>query len=119
MSRYVVLAVDTDEDGWATASAEEKQATYDADGRFLALLAERGGRVVGGAELSHSRLTRVLSHGSDGAALVTEGPFAETVEHLTGFYIVECDDLDGLTDACREMLAAHHRLEIRPVPDDT
>ena len=58
MDRYVVFVVDGDEDKWETLSTEEKQQTYDADGKFLALLAERGGKVVGGQELTHSRKTR-------------------------------------------------------------
>jgi hypothetical protein len=44
MGRYVVFAVDDNEDSWASASEETKQATYDADERFLKLLQERGGR---------------------------------------------------------------------------
>jgi len=119
MTRYVVMAIDTDEDRWASLSAEEKQRTYDADQRFLALLAERGGKVVGGQELAHSRESRSLAHDAAGGVLVTDGPFAETVEQVSGFYVVECDSLDDLTEAAREMLAAHHRLEIRPVPEGT
>ncbi len=49
---------------------------------------------------------------------MSDGPYAETVEQISGFYIVECDDLDGLTTACEEMVPAHTRLEIRPVPAD-
>ena len=29
-----------------------------------------------------------------GQALVTDGPFAETKEHLAGYYILECENLD-------------------------
>jgi hypothetical protein len=32
---------------------------------------------------------------SDGQVLTTDGPFAETKEHLGGFYILEADDLDA------------------------
>ena len=46
MDRYVVMVVDTDEDRWESLSEQEKQLTYDADGRFLKLLAERGGRLA-------------------------------------------------------------------------
>ncbi|MDX6374156.1 MAG: hypothetical protein QOD98_3144 [Nocardioidaceae bacterium] len=115
MNKYVVFAVDGDEDKWETLSAEEKDQTYDADNRFLALLAERGGKVVGGQELTHSRKTRWLTRDRAGQVLVTDGPFAETVEQISGFYIVECDDLDDLTEALREMLPAHSKLQIRPV----
>ncbi len=119
MDRYVVFVVDGDEDQWETLSADEKQQTYDADGRFLALLAERGGKVVGGAELTHSRKTRWLTRDRAGQTLVTDGPYAETVEQISGFYIVECDDLDDLTEAARQMLPAHTTLQIRPVPGDS
>ena len=30
----------------------------------------------------------------NGKALVTDGPFAETKEHLAGYYIIECENLD-------------------------
>jgi hypothetical protein len=119
MDRYVVLVADEDEDQWETQSEEQKQATYAADARFVELLAERGGTVVGGAELTHSRRTRWLTRDRAGEVMVTDGPFAETVEQISGFYIVECDDLDALTEACRAMLPVHSRLEIRPVPQDS
>jgi hypothetical protein len=119
MNRYVVFAVDGDEDKWETLGAEEKQKTYDADGRSLALLAERGGKVVGGQELTHSRKTRWLTRDRAGQVLVTDGPYAETVEQVSGFYVVEAPDLETLTEACREMLTMHTRLEIRPVPQDS
>ncbi len=118
MDRYVVFVVDDDEDQWETLDDDRKQATYDADARFLALLAARGGRVVGGEELAHSRRSRTLSR-KRGGVLVSEGPYAETVEQVSGFYVVECDDLDALTEACVEMLPVHGRLEIRPVPADS
>lgn len=117
MDRYVVMVVDTDEDRWESLSEQEKQLTYDADGRFLKLLAERGGRLVSGQELEPSRRTRLLTRDGSGSVILTDGPFAEGVEQVSGFYVVECGDLDTLTEACREMLPAHHRLEIRPVPE--
>jgi hypothetical protein len=30
----------------------------------------------------------------DGKTLVTDGPFAETKEHLAGYYILNCENLD-------------------------
>jgi hypothetical protein len=115
MPQYVVFAIDDDENAWEKASDEIRNETYAADQRFGKLLEERGGRIVGGADLTHSRDARVLSKGSDGP-IVTEGPYAETVEQVSGFYIVECDDLDDVVDAARLMLEGHSRLEIRPRP---
>jgi hypothetical protein len=108
MSRYVVLVVDDDEDRWETMTAPERQPTYDADARFVRLLEERGGKVVGGAELTHTRHGRVLSD-------ATDGPYAEATEQLSGFYVVECGSLDDLVEAAQQMRSAHHRLEIREV----
>jgi hypothetical protein len=115
MPQYVVFAID-DDDTWERASEEVRNETYAADQRFAELLQERGGRIVGGADLTHSRDARVLSKNGDGAALVTEGPYAETVEQITGFFIVECDDEDVVLEAARLMLEGHSRLEIRPRP---
>jgi hypothetical protein len=116
MPQFVVFAIDDDENAWEGASEETRNQTYAADEKFGRLLEERGGRIVGGAALSHSRGTRVLTKDGGGDALVTEGPFAETVEQISGFFIVECDDVDDVVDAARLMLAGHTRLEIRPRP---
>jgi len=35
----------------------------------------------------------VRGKGKDGP-VVTDGPFAETKEHLLGFYLVDCQDID-------------------------
>src|SRR5262245_26894863 len=37
------------------------------------------------------------------APLVIDGPFAETKEQLLGFYMVDCEDLDGALDVAREL----------------
>jgi hypothetical protein len=117
MQQYVVFAIDADENAWEQASDETKQLTYDADERFLKLLAERGGRVVGGADLSHSRNTRVLTKDGSGGALVSEGPYAETVEQVSGFYIVEAESLDDVIEGAKLMLEGHERMEVRPRPN--
>jgi hypothetical protein len=115
MPQFVVFAIDRDEDEWETRDEESRQATYDADYAMGQLLEKRGGRVVGGADLTHSRDARVLSRGTDGV-LVTEGPYAESVEQLSGFYIVEADSVEDVVEAAKLMLEGHHRLEIRPRP---
>ena len=116
MPQYVVFAIDDDENAWEKASDETRNETYAADQRFGKLLEERGGRIVGGADLSHSRNTRVLTKDGDAGAMVTEGPYAETVEQVSGFFIVEADDLDVVVEAAKLMLEGHTRLEIRPRP---
>ena len=49
--------------------------------------------------------------------LVIDGPFAETKEQLLGFYVVDCENLEGALEVARELGAANPggSYEIRPV----
>jgi hypothetical protein len=69
--------------------------------------------VTGGSELAHSREAKVLRTDADGNHTVTDGPYAETVEQLTGFYIIESDDLDDLVDVCKVLARGESAIEIR------
>jgi|ERR1044072_910050 hypothetical protein len=52
----------------------------------------------------------------DGRRVVTDGPFAETREHLGGYYVIEAKDLDeAISIAARVPPAAFGTVEIRPV----
>jgi hypothetical protein len=52
----------------------------------------------------------------DGRRLVTDGPFAETREHLGGYYVIEAKDLDeAISIAERVPPAKYGTVEIRPV----
>ena len=52
---------------------------------------------------------------SNGEVLTTDGPFAESKEHLVSFYIIEADDLDAaLTWAAKTSEAVSHAIEVRP-----
>ena len=73
-------------------------------------------QVVAAAELASSREGWWL-RSEGGALLRTEGPYAESVEQLGGFYVVEVPEEADLLEACGQMASAHVRLEVRPVPD--
>ena len=53
----------------------------------------------------------------DGAPVVLDGPYAETKEQLLGFYIVDCENLDGALGVASDLGAANPggAYEIRPV----
>ncbi len=52
----------------------------------------------------------------DGKALVTDGPFAETREHLGGYFLVDAKNLDeAIAIASRIPGARRGTVEIRPV----
>jgi hypothetical protein len=51
-----------------------------------------------------------------GERLLTDGPFAETKEHLLGFYLLDLPDLDTALDwAARMPSAGYGTIEVRPV----
>jgi hypothetical protein len=117
MPEYVVMFPADNEAEWLAGTPADHQATFDTDEEFVRRLAAAGGGVKGGAALSHSRTARTLRRGPGASPLVTDGPFAETVEQLSGFYIVTCDDYDALAEAAEVLLRSHPVVEIRPVEE--
>lgn len=54
----------------------------------------------------------------DGRTLTSDGPFAESKEHLAGFYLIECDSIERAVEhAARVPDAAWGQVEVRPVFD--
>ena len=51
----------------------------------------------------------------DGQQLVTDGPFAETREHLGGYYVIDVKDLDEAIEWAAKLPASGSSVEIRPV----
>jgi hypothetical protein len=55
----------------------------------------------------------------DGKLALTDGPFAETKEHLGGFILIEAADLaEAIALAARIPMAAIGTIEVRPVRED-
>ena len=115
MTDYVILFPADCEAEWDRGTEADHQAVYDNDVEFGRLLEQRGGRITGGAELATTRRTRVVRRGPNGTAFVTEGPYAESAEQLSGFYLVSIDDEDGLVEAAHVLTRSHSAVEIRPV----
>jgi hypothetical protein len=113
MTTYAVL-LPGDESTWESATPEQRATIYETHGRFAAMLEERGHKITGGAQLTHSREAKQVRRDAAGDALVSDGPYAETVEQLTGFYLVESDDLDDLLQVCA-LLAREAPVEVRAI----
>lgn len=116
MTEYVVL-LPGDESVWEAATPERRVEVYARHAEFARLLAERGHKITGGAELTHSRDTKQVRLDASGAVVVTDGPYAETVEQLTGFYVVESDDLDDLLQICGRLASTEGTIEVRAAVD--
>lgn len=72
----------------------------------------RGGEGLKGVETATSLKLR------GGKVETMDGPFAETREHLGGYYVLEVPDLDvALTYAAMVPVAAFGTIEVRPLMD--
>lgn len=114
MTEYIVLIPDNDAD-WAATSPEQRQAMYDRHRQFATMLAERGHQVTGGAELTPAAEARVVRGGE--TVTVTDGPYAETAEQLSGFYTVVSDDLDDLLQVVGFLAGLEGAIEVRACVD--
>jgi hypothetical protein len=74
-----------------------------------------GGRLGPAARLGATQVAATLR--GPGRGLVTDGPFAETKEHLLGFYVVECATRDDAIQAARDLKGKNPTAvyEIRPI----
>ena len=66
---------------------------------------------------------RSLRKQPDGKVLTTDGPYLETKEHIGGFWILECVDMDeALAWGGKAVVACRAPVEVRPFfdmgPDD-
>ena len=59
---------------------------------------------------------QLVMGGQGGTVVTSDGPFAETKEVLTGFYLFECADLDEAVATAAKIPAAWSgAIEVRPV----
>ena len=66
----------------------------------------------------HDPDTATVVRESGGEVLTTDGPFAESKEHLGGFYIIDAEDLDAaLAWASKVTGAIKAPIEVRPFRD--
>lgn len=78
-------------------------------------MVEAAGQFVGGEALQGVD-TATTVRVRDGQTLTTDGPFAETKEHLGGYYLLECADLDEAIARAAQIPAARYgSIEVRPL----
>jgi hypothetical protein len=111
MSRYMVL-IPGDENAWAATAQEKKEQVYQAHSDFAKLLADRGHTFVTGAELAPSSEARIVSGDVDDVT-VTIGPYTESAEQLSGFYVIDTEDADDLHRCIGRLTGAGERIEVR------
>jgi hypothetical protein len=115
MPQYAALIYEQDDPDWSTLDTPEKQQMMSEYGAFGATAAAV---MRGGAALfpTSSATTVRVEGGKGGTVLTSDGPFAESKEVLTGFYVLECADLDDAVRWASQIPAAWTgKVEVRPV----
>jgi len=117
MPQYAALIYEPGDPDYSTLDTPEKQQTMGEYGAFGATAAAV---LRGGAALypTTTATTVRVRGGKDGEVVTSDGPFAETKEVLTGFYLMECADLDEAVRWASQIPAAWMSgIEVRPVID--
>ena len=101
---------------WESRPVAERQAIYLGQVKLTEELQARG-QYIAGSPL-HPPSTATTVRVRDGKQLLTDGPFAETREHLGGYMIIDVANLDqAIAFAARGPLASAGTIEVRPVRD--
>jgi hypothetical protein len=104
--QYLVSVIDNT----AGLATPEEDAAIDV---FNDRLQAEGYWVFAGGLGSPSAATVIDCRG--GEAMLTDGPFLESKEHLAGFWIIEAADLDvALKLAAEGSKACNRKVEVRP-----
>ncbi|MFF8396987.1 YciI family protein [Streptomyces sp. NPDC016172] len=131
--KYLVMVQGTQADyeamrGKASAnspawSEEELQTMFAYMGAINDDLSESG-EFVDGQGLAEPAQTRHVTLGDDGKAVITDGPYSETKELLAGYWVLECESLERVTEIADRVSrcpqpagAPAYPVVIRPIMD--
>jgi hypothetical protein len=111
MPTYVALTYTRDVD-WTRPEFGEEMKDYTEFGETAAAVLRGGNALYPTATATTVRVTG----GKGGDVVTSDGPYAETKEALTGFYLLECSDLDEAVKIAATIPAAWGgAVEVRPV----
>ena len=113
MARYLLSVHSVEGEVREPMSDEEMQQSWKQVGTLEREMKSRGAWVFSGR--LHEPETATVVRIADGKVLTTDGPFAESKEHLGGFYIIEATDLDAaLGWASKVTRVIRAPIEVRP-----
>ena len=116
MTKYMLSVHSVEGEAREPMSDEEMQQLYQRIGALEEEMHSSGAWVFSGR--LHPPDTATVVRLSGGELLTTDGPFAESKEHLGGFYIIEAEDLDAaLAWASKVTGCIKAPIEVRPLVD--
>jgi hypothetical protein len=105
-----MLAMVGEEAGWES-SPEEMEEIVEAMERYNRSLAEAG-VLVDGAGLLPPSTAKTVAFGGD-VPTTTDGPFAETKEHLAGYWVIEVGSEGEALDWVKKVPIKEGKIEVR------
>lgn len=112
--QYMLILNETESDFDQRNDPERASAYWGAWNTFIGAMAEAGVMVKGDGLLGPHSATTVRVR--DGQRVVQDGPFADTKEHIGGYFVIEVPSLDAALDwAARAPSAVSASVEVRPV----
>jgi len=113
MTKYLLSVHSVEGEAREPMTEEDMRQFMERVGVLEEEMKSAGAWLFGGA--LHQADTATVVRMTDGEVLTTDGPFAESKEHLGGFYIIEADDLDAaLVWATKTTEAVGKPIEVRP-----
>ncbi len=113
---YMLLIYNA-EAGFAALSDAERGAFLEECERFHESIVKSGHFRAG--EVLHPTSAATTVRVRNGKRTITDGPFAETKEQLTGYFLIDANDLDeAIAIAGRLPAARFGSIEIRPVREE-
>ena len=108
-----MLALIAEERSWEDVTPDEVKNNLAEMGQFNAELTEAGAFVIGGG--LQERASGSTVHYGGGEPLVTDGPFAETKEQLSGFWLIEVEDVEAAIGWAKKVPLQSGHVEVRPM----
>jgi len=104
MTQYLLSVHSVEGEVSAPMTDEQMQQSYKQISTLEEEMKSAGAWVFSGR--LHEPDTATVVRMSNGQLLTTDGPFAESKEHLGGFYIIEAEDLDAAVAWASKVTAA-------------
>lgn len=104
----------------ATTAAMTPEQRADVFARHEALHADLAGtgEMLNGAGLAFPADTTTMRWSRDTPPAVAEGPLAAAVEHVTAYYVLECESAERAREIAARVLDFHVvAVEVRPIHD--
>jgi hypothetical protein len=112
--RYMLL-IYSNAQSWAAMTQDEKLNLSRAHQKLTAKL-QANGQLVHGAGLADKSLSTTVRVTPDDEVEATDGPFAESKEHLAGYYVVDVPDQAAAVAVAAEIPDAKYvAVEVRPL----